>query len=93
MSQRGINKNIATSVGLFAFSGSQCTATHMFALMVQPPEHKYLRPTGALKNNAAFGAAFIGCILFGAEHPHPIRPIWIVEWETEKRGSEKGSVG
>ena len=54
------------------------------------PQRNHLRPPGALKGDAAFVAACIGCGLCGEVCPRPSKPIWIAERPREFGRNARG---
>ena len=83
MERRGFLDDLNASAAALASGAIPYGVSHLLAPGCASAQHNYLRPPGALDDDAAFVAARIGCGLCVEVCPHPSKPIWIVGW-TEK---------
>ena len=79
MKRRGVLQKLAAGAAVAAAGALPYGLASLLAPGRAKAERNYLRPPGALADDAAFVAACIGCGLCGEVCPHPSVPIWIVE--------------
>ncbi len=81
MKRRAYLKNLIAGAAALAAGAIPYGLLPVLAPRRAAAARNYLRPPGALKDDAAFVAACIGCGLCVEVCPHPSKPIWIVERE------------
>ena len=79
MKRRALLKNLIAGAAAVAAGAIPYGLLPFLAPRRAAAERNYLRPPGALKYDAAFVAACIGCGLGGEVCPHPSKPFWIVD--------------
>ena len=79
MIRRGFLRNLVAGATALVAAAIPYGLLPLLAPRRAAAERNYLRPPGALKDDAAFVAACSGCGLCGEVCPHPSRPIWIVD--------------